>query len=97
MHAKCNLQISKVSLPIEHVKISPQHPQPNGQAESSDGVHKPGLLIAKKESMEKSFQHFLLAYKTTTHAALVVKSPAEVLMYRNICTIWAAVLPSRTT
>ena len=73
MHAKCNLRISEVLLPIEHVKISPNHPQPNRQADGSVGVHKPGLLIAKKESTEKAFQHFLLAYKTTTYLALMVK------------------------
>ena len=57
------------------------------------------VLLKEKEEVqtEEALERFLLTYRKTSHPVVGGKSPAEVLMDRQIQTNHAAMLPSRNS
>ncbi|VUZ38694.1 unnamed protein product [Hymenolepis diminuta] len=81
---------------IEHIRISPYHPQLNGQAERFVDTLKRCLQKAKGErTMDEVLQNFLLGYRSTPHPAIGEKSPAKVLMGRKLRRVHEAMLPKK--
>ena len=80
---------------IKHIFSPPYHPQSSGQAERFVDTFKHALLKARGEgTSEEVIQHFLFAYRTTTHKALSNHlSPAEALMGRKLRSVHHALLP----
>ncbi len=73
---------------VRHVLISPYHPRSNGEAERFVQSFKRGMMKISQSgnySQKRSLAKFLLAYRTTPHAT-TGRSPAEMLLGRQLCT-----------
>ena len=83
------------ALNIQHIHSPPYHPQSNGQAERFVDTFKRALLKSRGEGpMEEVLQTFLFTYRTTPNPATPDgRSPAEVLMGRQLRTINHGLLP----
>ncbi|XP_055588877.1 uncharacterized protein K02A2.6-like [Uranotaenia lowii] len=71
---------------IQHLRISPYHPQSNGQAERFVDSLKRSLLKIN-DWQNESLQTFLQVYRSTPSRVLNGSSPAELMIGRKIRTI----------
>ena len=83
---------------IQHVRTPPYHPQSNGQAERFVDTFKRAALKAHGEgTKDDTLQAFLLAYRTTPNPnASEGRSPAELLMGRQLRTVHHALIPTKS-
>ncbi|XP_062710659.1 uncharacterized protein K02A2.6-like [Aedes albopictus] len=79
---------------IQHLRISPYHPQSNGQAERFVETLKTALLkINEGEKISESLQIFLQAYRTTPSRTLNGKTPSQLMIGRNMRTVLSLLQP----
>ncbi|XP_062703968.1 uncharacterized protein K02A2.6-like [Aedes albopictus] len=72
---------------IQHFRISPYHPQSNGQAERFVDTLKRSLhKINEGENMSETLQTFLQVYRTTPSRVLDGKTPSQLMLGRNMRT-----------
>ncbi|XP_055590802.1 uncharacterized protein K02A2.6-like [Uranotaenia lowii] len=73
---------------IQHLRISPYHPQSNGQAERFvDSLKRSLLKINDWQNIHESLQTFLQVYRSTPSRVLNGSTPAELMIGRKIKTI----------
>ncbi|KIH65010.1 integrase core domain protein [Ancylostoma duodenale] len=86
---------------VTHVRTPPYHPQSNGQAERFVDILKRGIKKLKREGTptlrpsSNCLDTVLLAYRTTSNAALQRKSTAEVFLGRRLRTRLSMLVPRR--
>ena len=70
---------------INHHKVTPYHPEANGEVERFNRNLKKTIqtAIAEKQNWRIVLENFLLAYRTTPHAT-TNKTPAELMFGREI-------------
>ena len=80
---------------VKHITSAPYHPQSNGQAERFVKQLKMGLRKLDGEgSIDRILQKFLMSYRSTPSYSLNMKSPAEVMIGRNMKTRLDLLKPS---
>ncbi|XP_055613296.1 uncharacterized protein K02A2.6-like [Uranotaenia lowii] len=73
---------------IQHLRISPYHPQSNGQAERFvDSLKRSLMKINDWQNIHESLQTFLQVYRSTPSRVLNGSTPAELMIGRKIRTI----------
>lgn len=78
---------------IRHLRSAPFRPASNGQAEVAVRIVKEGLKRVEGVSLQTRLSRFLLSYRTRPHS-VTGKTPAELLMRRELKTILSLVRPS---
>lgn len=83
---------------IRHIRVAPYHPASNGLAERAVSTVKEGIkaMMGGCKSGERSLFKFLLNYRSTPHST-TGKTPAEMLMGRNIRSKLDLLLPDEET
>ncbi|XP_055588860.1 uncharacterized protein K02A2.6-like [Uranotaenia lowii] len=73
---------------IQHLRISPYHPQSNGQSERFvDSLKRSLLIINDWQNIHESLQTFLQVYRSTPSRVLNGSTPAELMIGRKIRSI----------
>ncbi|XP_058456623.1 uncharacterized protein K02A2.6-like [Malaya genurostris] len=82
---------------VQHLQISPYHPQSNGQAERFVDTLKTALCkINEGEGISESLQIFLQAYRSTPSRVLNGKTPSQLMIGRNIRTVLSLLRPRQS-